>query len=138
MANYKIPRIGVGVIIFKGNKVILGKIKKERGKNTWGFPGGHLEYGETIFECAKREVGEEAGIKIKNIRFASFTNDFFTKEKLHYVTVYVTADYASGEPKTREPNKVGEWQWFEWKKLPRPLFLPVQNLLKKHYNPFSV
>jgi 8-oxo-dGTP diphosphatase len=62
------PKVGVGVIIMKDQKVLVGKRKRSHAPGTWNFPGGHLELNEEVFECAKREVQEEAGIKIKNLR----------------------------------------------------------------------
>jgi len=64
------PGVGVGVIIVKDNKVLLGKRKNAHGEGDWAFPGGHLEMNETWEDCVKREVMEETGIEIKNIRFA--------------------------------------------------------------------
>ncbi len=131
------PKIGVGVIVIKGNKVLLGKRKNVHGEGTWCFPGGHLEFGEKIEECARREVEEETGIRIKNLRIGPFTNDIFREEGKHYVTLYVISDYDSGEVRVKEPEKCERWEWFEWDKLPSPLFLPIQNLLKQGYNPFK-
>ncbi len=99
--------------------------------------GGHLEFNESLEECVTREVAEETGIAINNIRFGAITNDIFTIEVRHYVTIFMLADYASGEVKLMEPDRCEKWAWFEWDKLPRPLFLPVQNLLKQNYNPFQ-
>ncbi|MFZ2049049.1 MAG: NUDIX domain-containing protein [Minisyncoccia bacterium] len=131
-----IPKVGVGVIIIKDNKVLLGKRKGSHGEGTWAFPGGHLEFGETLEECAKREISEEIGIEIDNIKQATFTNDVFVKESKHYLTAYVTADYISGEVKILEPNKCDEWRWCEWDKIPEPRFIPLENLLKQEYSPF--
>lgn len=47
------------------------------------------------------------------------------------------ADYDSGEVKIMEPEKCEQWEWFDWNNLPKPLFLPAQNLLKQKYNPFK-
>jgi len=65
------PQVGVGLLIVKGNKVLLGKRKGSHGEGEHAGPGGHLELGETIEECVLRELAEEAGpnIKIKNLRF---------------------------------------------------------------------
>jgi ADP-ribose pyrophosphatase YjhB (NUDIX family) len=56
------PKVGVAAIIIKDGKVLLGKRKSAHGQGTWNFPGGHLEYGESWQDCAKRETMEEAGI----------------------------------------------------------------------------
>lgn len=130
------PGVGVGVIIIKDNKVLLGKRKNAHGEGDWAFPGGHLEMNETWEDCAKREVMEETGIAIKNIRFASATNDIFVKEGKHYITLFMATDYASGEVRAMEPEKCEQWEWFDWDNLPNPCFIPLQNLLKQNFKPF--
>jgi 8-oxo-dGTP diphosphatase len=127
----KRPKVGVGVIIYKDGKVLLGKRKNAHGEGSWSFPGEHLEFGEKIEECAKREVLEETGIKIQNIRIGTFTNDVFKKEDKHYITVYAIGDYKSGEAEIKEPEKCGCWKWFSPDKLPKPLFAPLKNLKKQ-------
>lgn len=136
MSNNKRPLIGVSVIIKKGNKVLIGKRKNIRASGTWGFPGGHLEFRESFEKCIKREVMEEAGIKIKNIKFQTLTNDIHPKEKTHYVTLFFISDYDSGKVRNMEPEKCEGWEWVLWNNLPHPLFLPIENLLKQEYNPF--
>ncbi|MBI2128979.1 NUDIX domain-containing protein [Candidatus Woesearchaeota archaeon] len=131
------PKIGVGVIVINNNKVLLGRRKNAHGESSWGFPGGHLELNEQIEDCARREVREEAGINIKNIRMGTFTEDIFKKEGKHYVTLFIVSEYASGEAIVMEPDKCEKWEWFEWSKLPQPLFLPIQNLLKQNFSPFK-
>ncbi|MFO7966829.1 MAG: NUDIX hydrolase [Archaeoglobaceae archaeon] len=130
------PQVGVGVIIRNDNQVLLGRRKNTHGEGTWSFPGGHLEFNEEIEDCARREVWEEVGISIKNIKHAAFTNDIFHQEEEHYITLFVLCDYDSGEVRVKEPHKCEEWKWFDWNALPRPLFLPIQNLLKQNYEVF--
>ncbi len=129
------PKVGVGVIIIKNNRVLLGKRKGSHGEGTWCFPGGHLEFNEEITDCAKREVMEETGIKIRDLSIATITNDIFEKEKKHYITIYVLSRYDSGNLKVMEPEKCEKWSWFEWNRLPSPLFLPTKNLLKQNFSP---
>lgn len=129
------PKVGVAVIIIKDGKVLQGKRKGSHGEGSWACPGGHLDFNESIEECAKREVLEEVGIKIKNIKKFTYTNDIFLQEGKHYITCWVKADYDSGEVKNLEPDRCEKWEWFEWDKLPEPLFLPEQNLLKDGINP---
>jgi len=133
--NNKKPRIGAGIIVLKDNKALLGKRKGSYGENSWNFPGGHLNFYEDIKDCAKREVMEKTGIKIKNLRLGPFTNDFFKKES----TFYVIAEYKSGKVKLMEPKKCEKWDWFSWDNLPKPLFTPspCKNLLKQKFNPFN-
>ena len=131
------PKVGVGVIIIKDNKILFGQRKNAHGEDTWSVPGGHLEFNELIEECAKREVFEETGIEIKNLKMSPFTNDIFKEEEKHYITIYVIADYDSGEVEVKEPDRMIEWNWFSWNNLPKPLFKPIENLLKQNFNPFK-
>jgi 8-oxo-dGTP diphosphatase len=117
----KIPRVGIGVMIFKGNKILLGKRKGSHGEGEYAFPGGHLNYMETIEDCAKRETLEETGIKIKNIRFQFLANVHRYKPK-HYLHVNVITDYKSGKIQLKEPEKCQSWKWYSLDKLPKPLF----------------
>ena len=129
----KRPYVGVAAIVIKDGKVLLGKRKNSHGSGTWQFPGGHLEFNETIENCAQREVLEETGIKIKNIKLGPYTNDIFKQEQKHYITLFVISEYESGELELREPQKCEKWEWFEWTQLPQPSFLPIINLLKQNF-----
>jgi 8-oxo-dGTP diphosphatase len=127
------PSIGVAVIVNKDGKVLLGKRKNAHGAGTWAFPGGHLEFNESIEECARREVFEETGIHIKDSRYDTFTNDIFREDQKHYVTLFVISEYDYGELELREPEKCEKWDWFLWNELPEPKFLPLENLLKQKH-----
>jgi 8-oxo-dGTP diphosphatase len=133
--NEQQVRVGVGVIVMKDGRVLLGKRKGSHGTGTWAFPGGHLEFGESFEDCARREVYEETGVKIHNIKKVTFTNDPFPIEGKHYVTCYVKAEIESGEVVIMEPNKCEVWDWFKWGQFPEPLFIPLQNLIKEDLNP---
>lgn len=131
MTEKKRPRVGVGVVILKDKKVLLGKRKGEHGEGMWCPPGGHLEYSENVFDCAKRETLEEAGIQITNLRAGPYTNENTLPYEKHYVTLFVIADYKSGEPRVMELDKCAEWGWFEWDNLPKPLFYAMQNFVNE-------
>lgn len=131
------PFIGIGVIIKKDGRVLLGKRKSRHGPGTWCFPGGHLEFNESIEDAARRETQEEAGINIKNISYGPYTNDIHADENKHYVTLFVISEYSNGEVKIMEPKKCEKWEWFNWDNLPEPLFLPIKNLKQTNFNPFK-
>lgn len=132
----KKPKVGIGVFVIKNDKILLGKRKNAHGEGDWSLPGGHLEFNESWESCASREIMEETGVVIKNISFGTVTNDIFHAEKKHYITIFMISDYDSGEVRIMEPEKCEEWRWFKWSKLPKPLFLPIENLIKKKFNPF--
>ena len=98
-------RVGVATIILRDGAILLGERIGSHGANTWATPGGHLELGESIEDCAKREVLEETGLIVDSIEKFTFTNDIFEKEGKHYVTLFVVASSASGEPQVTEPDK---------------------------------
>ncbi len=122
-------RVGVGVLILYKDKILLGKRIHGHKKDTWQSAGGHLEFGESFEACAKREIREEIGIEVKNIRQITATNDIFTKEHKHYVTIFMSCEYYSGIPTSLEPKKCSEWKWFDKNNLPDKLFLPYDKIL---------
>ena len=127
----KRPKVGLGVLIFNdNNEVLLGQRLNAHGHETWGPPGGHLEYGESFVKCAHREVFEETGLNIYTFKYLTTTNDIFTKDNLHYVSVFMTAKYSSTELiHNKEPDKVLMWKFFKLNNLPGQLFLSMKNLL---------
>lgn len=127
--------IGVGVIVRHEGRVLLGRRLVPPGADTWQFPGGKLEFGESVEDCAARETLEEAGIVIGNCRRGPYTNDIFGPGAPHYVTLFVIADLLSGTPAALEPTKCAAWSWHRWDALPRPLFLPIENLLATGFSP---
>jgi 8-oxo-dGTP diphosphatase len=116
------PRVGMGVMILRDGKVLMGKRKASHGVGEYAFPGGHLEYMESFEDCIKREVMEESGIIIKNIKFLHVGNIFHYTPK-HYVNVVLLAEWESGEPQILEPEKIEDWQWYDLHNLPEPVFI---------------
>ncbi len=134
----KRPGVGLAVIVIKDGKVLLGKRKNSYGDGTYNFPGGHLEFLEDFDDCAKRETKEETGLEVELIDNSpiAITNDFLKDDGKHYVTLFMKARYLGGEPKIMKSDKCEGWGWYSWENLPRPLFKPVENLIKQNYNPF--
>ncbi|MEK6855597.1 MAG: NUDIX domain-containing protein [Nanoarchaeota archaeon] len=127
------PKIGVGVIIIKHQKILLMKRKGAHGEGEWALPGGHLEFGESVEQYAKREIIEELGVEVEEIKKKSvYTEDIFQNENKHYITLYCFGKII-GIPKICEPDKCTEMNWFDFNNLPSPLFLPVKNLVKEGF-----
>lgn len=128
--------VGVGVVVVnKEGKILLGKRNGDpekagselRGEGTWTMPGGKLHYGESFEDAAKREVLEETGIKLNDVRIIAVNND--KNEHAHFVTIGIYADGFEGEARLMEPEEIVEWKWFSLDDLPFPIYMPSAKVL---------
>ena len=133
----KVIKIGIGVLIKKGNKILLGhrpsKMVDTGGiyePDSWCLPGGKQEYNETIFDCAKREVKEETNLNISKLEVFGATDDI--QPDRHFITIQVIANNYSGEIKIMEPTKQDDWQWFELNNLPKNLYSPSRKFIEDY------
>jgi 8-oxo-dGTP diphosphatase len=124
---------GVGVLVVRDRKVLLGRRLATHGRGTWSFPGGKPHSGETAVSCALRELREETGLVAKSSRVVAESLDGFPESRLVFHTRFVIVDDATGEPQRREPDKTNEWGWFEWNNLPTPLFGPISSLVSSGF-----
>ncbi len=98
------------------------------GAGTFTLPGGHLEFGESFKDTARREVKEETGLKSLMIKgVISISNDLSYNK--HYVTIGILTESTKGDPVDVEPTKTKNWQWYNLKNLPNPLFPPSKKIL---------
>ncbi len=125
----KFPKVGVAAVVFHNGLILLGKRKGSHGAGSWCCPGGHLEFGEQIEECAVRELKEETGLVATSFRTTSWSNDLI--ESSHYVTFFVLIESFSGTVELLEPEKCDEWKWFSLDALPSPLFPTTESFLEK-------
>lgn len=135
-----VVRAGIGIMVLKEGKVLLGKRNDDpkkassslHGEGTWTMPGGKLEFKETFKEGAKRELLEETGLKAENFEVISITNDIVPDA--HFVTIGLICQKFLGEPKVMEPDEITEWRWFSFRKLPRRIFPPSLKIIKNYNN----
>jgi 8-oxo-dGTP diphosphatase len=126
---------GVGVLVVRGGRVLLGRRRGAHGAGTWSAPGGRLAYGETFAGCARRELQEETGLVLHTALPGPATTDVFDEIGTQYVTAFVIAPDATGDPITREPHKCEGWHWHDWDALPQPLFAPLSSLVASGFRP---
>ncbi|MDP3093533.1 MAG: NUDIX domain-containing protein [bacterium] len=136
----KKPGIGVGVMILRDDKVLLGKRHSDpqkadselHGEGRWTMPGGKLHFGEKLKEAAFRETFEETGIRInqEKLEIISVADDMV--EDAHFVTIGFLCKDFEGEAKVMEPDEITEWQWFSLNNLPEPIYFPSKGIIE-HY-----
>lgn len=132
------PGVGVGVMILKDNKVLLGlrnpnkeKASSElQGQGTWTMPGGKVEFMEKLVDAAKRELEEETSLKAGKMDFLCISDDM--TDTAHYVTAgFIVTEY-DGEVKAMEPETILEWKWFDLDDLPNNLYKPSLKCIEKY------
>lgn len=134
----KIIQIGIGILLInEEGRILYGLRKSKHGYDTYSPPWGHLEYGERIEECAKREVFEEAGITIKeqDIRLYATLNEIHPNNEKHYINIITVVQVFEWIPINKEPEKLEEWKWMNWKEIQllwEKNFLPMQNFIKQY------
>ena len=125
----KQAKVGVAVLIRRGDQIVLIRRQGSHGAGTWAPPGGHIDFGETPEQCGIRETREEIGLTIADLKFLGITNDVFEDERKHYITIWMAAEYAGGEARVNSPAEMTEVGWFALDALPQPLFLPIANFV---------
>lgn len=126
------PVIGVGVLVWRGRQLLLGRRLSKSVESCWQFPGGHLEADETVVDCASREVLEETGLRVNSFRQLGYTNKPFIVAQKNYITLFVSCLSHSGDAVVMEPEKCSEWRWFDEADLPQLLFEPIKLFLQQH------
>ncbi len=92
----------------KSGKVLV----QVRDKKDWdgiSFPGGHVDLGEAIVESVKREVKEETGLDVDNLKPCGLKDWYDFKKEMRYVVFFYKTDTFSG--KLIEKCKEGQNKW---------------------------
>jgi 8-oxo-dGTP diphosphatase len=127
--------VGVGAIIIDDkNRLFLAKrgpnAKNERG--LWEFPGGAVEFGETLAQAIEREINEEFGITISVDKLIDVVDHILPEEHQHWVSPTFICRIIAGEPRIQEPEKCSEITWFQINQIPKELS-KVTRINLKHY-----
>jgi 8-oxo-dGTP diphosphatase len=95
------PQVGVGVVVWRGDEVLLVKRGKQPRGGQWSLPGGRQQPGETVREAAIREVTEETGLAVALTRLIdvvdSITRGDDGRLQYHYTLVDFSAEWQAGE-----------------------------------------
>jgi ADP-ribose pyrophosphatase YjhB (NUDIX family) len=123
------PQVGVGVVVRRDGRYLLGLRKGRTGSGSWSTPGGAVRSAETVLACAVRELQEETGLEAVHPRVVAQSVDTLD-DGSRWHSIFVSVDVQPGsEPRLLEPDKCQRWGWFAPGLLPQPLFAPVAMLM---------
>ncbi len=125
-------RIGSNLIVIKDNKVLLGKRLNAAGAGSYGVPGGHLEFGESLPGAAKRELAEETGLIADDIEFVAAISQPRQITQQHYIQFVFVCEKFHGDLQTMEPNKCEGWEWFDINRVPENIFVAHKEFIRAY------
>ena len=130
------PRVAVGAVVFKDQRVLLVRRGKAPALGRWAIPGGSVKLGETLQQAAEREIREETGIRIAAGK-PVFVFDVVERDadggiRYHYVIVDLDATYQGGA--IRPGDDAVEARWVAAHELAElAVSLPTLHLLSRQY-----
>ena len=107
------PWVGIGCVVFRGEQVLLVRRGKPPRIGSWSLPGGAQHVGETAEDAARRELHEEAGVKVGPMVLAivvdAISHDDDGRALYHYTIIDFAAVWIAGE--ARAGDDVSEVTW---------------------------
>ena len=121
------PFVGVGVVIFKGEKILLAERNRRPNGKMWSIPGGAQELGETAEEAAIREIREETDLEINILGLVDVVDvirrDIEGKVEYHYTLVDFYAEWLSGEAVANDD--VSDVKWIRLSEISDEILQPI-------------
>ncbi len=107
------PLLGVGAIVFAGEKILLVERGKPPLEGFWSLPGGLVEIGERLEDAAAREVFEETGLRVAVQSLATVFErimpDAAGRPEYHYVLVDFYCKLLGGDLRPGDDSRRAEW-----------------------------
>ncbi len=106
------PQLAVSAAIFRDNQCLIVQRARAPGNGLWSFPGGRVEFGESLHTALTREVMEETGLTIEVLGLSAWRESLPTSSTSgggHYLIMSFAARWIAGEPQLND-----ELQAFRW------------------------
>lgn len=111
--NPERPIVGVGVVVWRGDRFLLVRRGKDPNKGQWSIPGGAQQLGETVYAAAAREVREETGLAVEVCGLVDVVDGIMRDDEgevlYHYTLVDVLAESPEGEPIAADDAAAVSW-----------------------------
>ena len=109
----KAPKVAALAVTVCADQVLLVRRKNEPDAGLWGFPGGHVDLGETGLFAAARELREETSVIGRPLQYLTnldvIVRDEHGSIKFHFLLAVVLCEYISGEPKADDDVSEAAW-----------------------------
>lgn len=107
------PVLGVSTLVRRGGGVLLVRRGERPLRDMWAFPGGRVEFGESLAAAAAREVMEETGITVGIDGPIDQAEIFIRNEagavERHYVLIVFAGTWQAGEPVAGDDAAEARW-----------------------------
>lgn len=108
-----LPKLAALAVVIRNDQLLLVKRRNAPDAGLWGFPGGHVNLGETAMAAAARELQEETGIIGRPVRYLTNVDVILRNEdasiQFHFLLAAVICDYISGHPKAQDDVSDAGW-----------------------------
>jgi len=115
------PRVGCGVVVLRGGRLLLLKRVNDPEAGSWGLPGGKVDWMEAANVSAARELMEETGVEAGPMTLLCAADYIDEAAGEHWLCPIYLAPQAIGEAHRAEPHKHSDLGWFDPTDPPSPL-----------------
>ena len=106
------PQLAVSAAIFRDDEILLVRRARSPAKGFYSFPGGRVEFGETLHAALHREVDEETALQIQIVGLAGWREVVpGTSGGGHYLILSFAARWISGEPVLND--ELDDFRWLK-------------------------